>query len=443
MSGASGRLAASVRGLLEDFRDDAATKLKVLLWAVFGVTGLVLALVLIGQDSAPPFFAFQADLRVLEKFHEEGMTAMVATVCPVPLRCPEWCNTRNHTCQCQAGQEVEWGFLRSAGIVGANCTYVNKKGEHVPFQPEDVREPALVPIESHDGRRKDHDHCLQLNWRQQWKKRGRDAYITCNLHSQLRISSWDTAPVAGLMEPYEGAAHDAIVAVQFHANPEVFPPKKDMERFYDRRTGVRMYSNAWTYTAPFTYAEYQLQPVIFRAKEFSSWNTKVTVHNQVHLPVSGRHDNSANGRIPIAAIEWYYLRAELGTEWLTEIDEGDTGARHALGVAGGLAFLFSLLNMAVFCVATTSLGWRTDAVQRRMAAVGGDNDAMPYRAPGAGGAGAYASPYTSVAAASGGSGGDGRPINTFGDGTGAPSQPAGPPTVPSALKGAYGSIGDA
>ena len=74
--------------------------------------------------------------------------------------------------------------------------------------------------------------------------------------------------------------------------------------------------------------------------------------------------------------------------------------------------------------------------------MGGDNDAMPYRAPGRAGR-ARASPYTSVAAASGGSGGDGRPINTFGDGTGAPSQPAGPTTVPSALKGAYGSIGDA
>jgi len=421
-----------VRGLLEDVRDDAATSFKALLWLALGTAGLVMTLVLVGQGGdGHSFFAYKADLQAMQKFNQDGLLAPVATVCPMPLTCPPWCDgRRNVTCRCTPGEKIDWSFLSSVGMEGAKCEYVTGKGDgdRHGFSEGDIRQPPLVPVEYHDGRVIQHDHCLQLNWPMQWKEKGWESYITCGLYTNLKISDWDTQGAQGLLDEYPGAVYDAVAAIQFHANPNVHSP----DPWEDKDTGVKKYSNAWFYSTGFRFREYQLQPVILRTDSDKFWNTKVTLHNDIQFFVPGdKHNNKANSLIPFLSFEMYYLRAEWGIEWLTEID-GTGGARHSLGLAGGIAFLLCLLNLTIFCVVATAFGWNTELVRRRMMSVGGAPEAVPYdQVPRSGGTAANA------------------PFFQFNDGAGAAgvsadSRGAAAGTSSAAKAGGgYGSIGDA
>lgn len=174
---------------------DPASRIKFGLTAVLGFTAFLVACVELGKAGEGGTLVRKFDSRV-ESHAEAGTHMLVATVCPMPFNCPDWCTDdkndkgpKKYYCKCVDNKStMEWKFAPN-NKGDHMCQFIEEAtpGHKAPkMHPVAVHKAAdKVPVTLWDGYALEQEHCQQVNWVMNETQRSRDQFIVCSFHSNL------------------------------------------------------------------------------------------------------------------------------------------------------------------------------------------------------------------------------------------------------------------
>ena len=389
---------------------DPASRIKCVLTFVLGATGFLVACVELGKAGEGGTLVRKID-DSLEKSAEASTNFLVATVCPMPFHCPDWCTTAGKgttcdpktstdKCYCKCAEDtsvLDWKFAKNnAG--DDICSFIEEATTDPDTPPTmhtvEINKPKTVTVTEWDGFASTNENCMQVNWDMKEIYTSMDNFIACSFHSDL-----STDPGR---EPYPDALLDAKVAIQFHKNPNgPWPLHSYEKKWVDADTGVVNAGQAWRHVPAWHFIAYEIELEMFSDKGTHFWNHKPhpRYEHMMHDSRIGLAENTSAfwDNPPAFGMAYTYQEFMPITEYK---NENLYSARRALGVAGGIAFLLSLLSMVVFTCATSIFSLDTSEVDSKAAnyeytyntAAGGGSSAPPQPEPqAAAGGGGYGS----------------------------------------------------
>lgn len=150
--------------------------------------------------------------------------------------------------------------------------------------------------------------------------------------------------------------------MQFHKNPKgPWKIPSYEKKFTDMATGVINAGQAWLHLPGWHFISYDIEIDLFKTKKHDFWMHKPRPRFE-HMMFDSRLalNRSTWDNPPAFSLAYSYDNFEVVREWE---EETMYSSRRALGVAGGIAFLLSLLNVALFACATAAFSLNTSEVE--------------------------------------------------------------------------------